>query len=40
VIELKFEVGVLLEWAYRNILEGGGISFTTLFVLRLGLGHM
>jgi hypothetical protein len=31
---------VLLEWECENILGEGGISFVTLFVLRLGLGHM
>jgi hypothetical protein len=31
---------VLLEWECGNILGGGGISFVTLFILTLALGHM
>jgi hypothetical protein len=48
VIDVKFEslrggwcskrCWVLLEWVCGNILRRGGISFVTLFVLRLGLG--
>jgi len=49
VIEIKFEslkVGiqkrcwVLLEGVCGNILGGVGIRLATLFVLRLGMGHM
>jgi hypothetical protein len=31
---------VLLEWECGNKLGGGEISFVTLLILRLGLGHM
>jgi hypothetical protein len=38
VVSVLMRFWVRLEWACGNILEGGEISFTTLFDLRLGLG--